>query len=185
MREDNLLNRFNRRETEAFGEVYSLYYKELYLYSIRVYSGLGEDAKDVIQDVFLNIWTNKKLQFAVLADIKKYIYTSIKNKKISLLRHSKLVQDVEVDVLETDMKYAFHAAEAEVIALAPIVTSLLPEECAKVIGLSLQGFTIKEIAKELGKRESTIYNQRKDAINILKKKLSADKLMSLMLFLGM
>lgn len=108
MREDNLLNRFNRRETEAFGEVYSLYYKELYLYSIRVYSGLGEDAKDVIQDVFLNIWTNKKLQFAVLADIKKYIYTSIKNKKISLLRHSKLVQDVEVDVLETDMKYAFH-----------------------------------------------------------------------------
>jgi RNA polymerase sigma-70 factor (ECF subfamily) len=75
-------------------------------------------------------------------------------------------------------------AENEILSVLSSSLDLLPTECAKVFKLCLDGWEIKEIADQLGKSESTVYKQKKEAITILRKKLSKDKLFFLILLIS-
>lgn len=170
----SLLDQFNNREKDAFGAIYSLIYKELYYFTHSLYKGSTTDATDIIQDVFVDIWEDKKRKFETITGLRSFIYVVIKNKFIKHYRHMKVVNRVS-DYIIKDMSKGY-AIEAEIYSLIPEALGLLPEECAKSFKLFLEGYDIKEIAKILGKQPSTIYNQRKEAISILRKKLPKYKL---------
>ena len=179
-----VLSNFNNRDYIAFGEVYSLYYMELYGYASSLYKNTTEDPEDILQDIFLKILSNKSIKFSTLKEIKNYIYVSIKNRYISYYRHHSTSKHIDINNCENEASFIFQAAEAEIISLIPEILNMIPSECAKVIKLSLQGYDIKEIADKLEKKESTIYNQRKTAISILKTKLPKDKIFIIALLLN-
>lgn len=165
-----LLKKFNNRDSEVFGEIYNRYYKELYYYTSALYTNTGTDAKDVIQDVFTDIWQNKKLKFDSLIGIKSYIYVVIKNKFRMHFNHMKVVERANNYMADDDDIFIERAAEAEIFSIIPSVLNILPAECAKSFKLFLEGWDIDEIADHLGKKKSTIYNQKNNSLEILRVK---------------
>lgn len=176
-----LLKKFNDRDSNSYGKVYTLLYKELYYYTGSLYRNTPVDPEDVIQDIFLEIWENRRLRFDTIRAVKSYIYVAIKNKSLLYHRHRKVVDKVNTLARRDDSWYVIQAAEAEIFSVLPAALDMLPREIARSLSLYLEGCDVKEIALRLGKQPSTIYNQQKRAIAILQAKLNKQDVIILLL----
>lgn len=173
---DNLLARFNRREDAALGEVYRMFYGDYFHFVSKMLRGSKLDAEDVLHDIFIAIWRNEDRRFDSLLGIKSYVYVSVRNHlRVWAAKHDRMNR--YLSQLADDDFFTVQVAESEVVGLIAHSAELLPEECAKVFKLHLEGWDIKEIAEKLGKSESTVYKQKRQAISILKEKLPPDKLL--------
>lgn len=183
--EEALLKMFNSRDTNAFGAIYDILYREVHCFTASFYRNTTTDPQDIIQDVFMNIWQTKKLKFDRIKSIKTYIYVVVRNRFRMDYNHLKIVNDVNHKLSKDDDLFVIEAAEAEIFSFLPSALNLLPEECAKTFKLYLEGYETKEIAAILNKKESTIYTQKRDSIAILSKKLSKNKLLILVILLNL
>lgn len=180
----SLLVGFNDRDAYAFGEVYNLYYTELIYFTRHIYRDSEVNANDVVHDIFVKIWKTDKLVFTGLVNIKAYIIISIKNSLLDYIKHKKQVQKFNKSIIENPENFISQIIEAETLSITSEVMKLLPEEMSKVFKLYLEGWDIKEIALKLGKKESTIYAQKRDAISFLRGKLPSDKLLLICYIFG-
>lgn len=178
--EEVLLNRFNRRDSVAFNEVYELYYNELIKFAGRMFFHTKVSVDDIIQDIYLTIWENKTIQFDSLVGIKAYIYVCIKNKLKNHIIHNKHVCEYNHNMLKDDF-FIIQVAESEIMSVISQAIDLLPEECSKVFQLHLEGWEVQDIAIKLNKAESTVYKQRNRALQILKNKMYSQLTTILML----
>lgn len=173
---DTLATSFNKREDGAFAEVYLLMYKELNNYANRLFIHTEIDTQDLVQDVFLTLWTSKKLSFINISHIKNYLYLSIRNKYRNYLKH-KVKSKHYADHLSTIEDYHFsNMVESEVVSLIATAENILPPECAKTFKLFMEGYEVKEISDKLNKSMYTIYHQKTEAVKALKKYLGSRKL---------
>ncbi len=175
---------FNKRDRNAFGDIYDMVYNELFLFTNSLYSATTIDPKDIIQDAFVKLWDRDGLVFKSVSEIKSYLYVSIKNSYKVHYNHQKVTDKAHHEISKDEDYYIVQAAKAEVYSFIGKALNMLPAECAKIFKLFLDGYSVKEIADITGKRESTVYNQKNEAISILRKKLSKDKLMLIMIILG-
>lgn len=172
-----LLNLFNNRDVAAFSQIYTLYYDDLYYFARSLYGHSEVSADDVVQDVFLSLWEAKKNRFATLLNIKAFLVISIKNRFKNYLDHRKSMDKHSKALLLEDDYFVTQIVETEFTSLLRSATELLPEECSRVFAEYLNGFEVKEIAERLNKSEFTVYKQKTQAISILKRKLTKDKLL--------
>lgn len=177
MNQDEILRRFNKRDSDAFGEMYSHVYKEIYYFSYRLFQNTLVDCKDAIQDVFLKIWENDNIEFESVQKLKSYLFVSINNRFKMHYNHLKVTSDAYMQLKYENDLLTIYATESEIFSLAPLILELLPEDCAESFKLYLDGYKIKEIAEKLNRPISTIYSQREKAIQILRKQLPIDKLL--------
>ncbi len=169
-----LLSKFNNRDISAFGEVYSLLYKELFLFSSKVYRECNEvEACDIVHDLFVKIWSSKTTKFDNIEALKGYCFTSIKNDFSNYIKRER-VKSGYIEYAKDDSLIVTQLAETELIATVSKTIDRLPEECAKVFRLTLEGYSVKEIAKKFNKATTTIYTQKQDAIKTLKKLFKED-----------
>lgn len=181
---DNLLKRFNEREPVAFGEVYDSLYNELHYFTTQLYRDTPFVAADVMHDLFLELWQKRGQKFADFINIKAYFYVCIKNRFKNDVNHKKYIRQHHHEVLTDERSFISNIIETETISTISCAIDLLPAECAKVFRMHLDGWNVKEIAATLGKSQSTVYNQRQEAINILKDKISMDSLSLFIIFFG-
>lgn len=89
-------------KTDTFELLFRTYYTSLFLYA-KYFTPLEEEAKDTVQDVFLNFW-NKKAYQSIKDDkaLKTYLYRSIKNTSLNKIRKRKLVE-LEIDQLTNEI----------------------------------------------------------------------------------
>ena len=73
---NSLLVHFNSRDYCAYSKIYTLLYKSLYFYAFSLYQNTNVDSEDIIQDIFLEIWENKRLKFETSEKIKSYIFVT-------------------------------------------------------------------------------------------------------------
>ncbi|MEG0500354.1 MAG: sigma-70 family RNA polymerase sigma factor, partial [Rikenellaceae bacterium] len=167
-----LLLLFNKRELKSFCTIYRKYFNRLYYFANRVFNSTSIDAEDVIQDVFTAIWDNKSIQFHSIDHIISYMYLSIRNRyKDHCIRQERVNR--YTNSLTQDMEnFQSYILESETLSIISEAIELLPEECGKVFRMHIEGWEIKEIAEQLHKSPSTVYNQRKEAVEILRKKIS-------------
>lgn len=76
---DNLLERFNKRDIPAFGEVYSLYYDDLFYYALKLYENTNIEPQDAVHDTFLKLWQQSETKFKSQGDLKAYLFVVIRN----------------------------------------------------------------------------------------------------------
>lgn len=180
---DLLLKRFNDRDLFAFGEVYDILYNELHYFTASLYKKTDIVASDVIHDVFIHIWENSVQQFVGIDNLKAYLCISIKNKFKNYIARQKINERYNNSLkLESD-NFVSIIVESETITVINQAIDLLPEECAKVFKMHLEGWQVKDIALELGKAESTVYAQKQEAVTILKKKLTRHSFSIISIFL--
>lgn len=166
----SLLIKFNNRDSIAYGKVYGMFYDELYHFAMKLYRESDLDVGDTVQDIFIAIWENNKLEFSNLFEIKAYIYVSIKNKLKNYIKHQKCVDKYKQAILDDNDFFIVEVAESETYSLVKYAISLLPKDCAQVMRYYLEGYDVKDIANKLSMPERTIYNKKAEAISILKKK---------------
>lgn len=169
-----LVKAFNHRDKSAYAFIFTLYYDHLYHFSIKLYRNTDVDAADMIQDIFLSVWENKKNDFSSLLHIKNYLFLSIRNHFRKHLEHKKNIDKYTQSLMHDNDHLISEMVEVEVISKLSLLVDALPEECGKVLKLYMEGEEMKDIAQQLNKSLSTIYNQKTEAISILKRKFPKD-----------
>lgn len=179
--DDLLLSRFNKRDADAFGTIYSVLYKELHYYTATITHDTEIIPADIIHDIFINLWQSENMRFESVLNIKIYLFAAIKNNFRNYLKHHKIKEKYKDHSME--VIHVTDVIESELYIMVQESLNLLPEECANVIKLLIEGYDTDDIAKLLGKKTQTIYNTKHKAINLLRTKLSKDKLYILSIFI--
>lgn len=179
-----LLLKFNERDKMSFSTIYIQIFDELNHFAERLFYSTPIESEDLIQDIFINIWSNSKLTFLSIDHIKNYIYLCIKNKHKDFLKHQIRAENHHEQMKHLEDYQFSIMIETEAISILTMADNILPDECAKVLKLYIDGYDVKEIAEKLGKSQNTVYHQKNEAINILKKHTISKKITFILNFLA-
>lgn len=131
-------------------------------------------AEDVTDESFIKLWERHET-FAHPQVIKSWMYTTVRNTCINRLQERKRKIKWEAEyvkdaaVTEADPNFNL-VIEAEVIRVIKKGFEKLPTECRKVFhSLYIEGNTVRETAEASNLSISTIKNQKKRGLTILRK----------------
>jgi len=171
-----LISLIKQGDREAFAEIYDRYGMMIY-YKVNQMLRDEESAKDVVQDVFMNLWSNAE-RVKEEANLPGYLYISSRNRVFNLIEKGK----TRSDYLSSIASYSHEAStetmdkldERELMGVIAREIAKLPSKMREVFELSrLEGLSHSEIAARLGISEKTVKTQVHNALDILKSRLKA------------
>ncbi|WP_426671195.1 RNA polymerase sigma factor [Mucilaginibacter sp. McL0603] len=182
-----LLAKCSDGDRGAFREIYSRY-KEFVFAVVAARLSDEDDAKDITQEIFINLWTSRD-KLHGLRDFKTYLYVLSRNRVVSAYRK----QNVRIkgeNYLNQRLSEIEHSAEDHRLAhelngVIIKVVEQLPETMRNCYHLSKnEGKENGEIATILSISEKTVRNNVSEALKRLKLNLqnSHPELLLLMLF---
>jgi RNA polymerase sigma factor (sigma-70 family) len=139
------------------------------------------DAEDVVQDVILNVFDLVDVE--ILEDISAYVYRSLRNKVIDLMRKRRgtvsldapLSDDLSLYDLLSDVRYdASSEVEKREIRqmIFEAIDNLTDEQRAIVIMTELEGRTFRQISERWGVPLGTLLARKSRAMKKLRAALS-------------
>lgn len=96
MNEQHLWELFRKGDKNAFGEIFSFYYKDLYRYGRKLNTSQPV-LDDCIQDLFLDLW-QRKTQLPEVQSVKGYLFRSLKFKLLKSIRTTAVLEDINADI---------------------------------------------------------------------------------------
>ncbi|MFO7657359.1 MAG: RNA polymerase sigma-70 factor [Bacteroidales bacterium] len=166
--------RLKSGDENAFDYLFNFYYRGLIVFANK-YLANNHHAEEIVQGVFLKIWQDRRF-IEINNSFKSYIFQSVKNKCLDILKHRKvqdeysqrMLADIEKSKDETWETYV----ESELYALLIQSIENLPSECKKIFHFSrIKYLNNKEIAAKLGISVKTVENQITKALKILRVEL--------------
>jgi len=168
-----LYEEMKRGKEYAFDFFFNYYYPGLCVYAQKMVALTDEEARDVVQDVFVKFWNDRK-KLDIQFSIRSYLFISVKNKCFDVLRKKNRnikVQEISSELDITDESFETYVL-SELEALFDLSLNKLPERCREIFELSrLHGLKNREIAAKLNLSEKTVENQITKALHILKEEL--------------
>ncbi|MGH2568592.1 MAG: sigma-70 family RNA polymerase sigma factor [Bacteroidota bacterium] len=154
----DLLTRVQRRDQQALSKLYDRYAPLLYTLTLRIVT-TAEEAEDVLQDVFLQVWNRSSTYVKERGTVYSWVVTLCRNKAIDRVRSKRYKQqskEIKLDeaeaVADTQMTMNPHQAVVlkeyqEIVAAARKKLSAIE---AKILDLSyFGGYSQTEISKML------------------------------------
>lgn len=185
--EATLIAKSQQGDVEAFGELVSIYEKQVYTVAYR-FMGNPEDASDLTQEAFVRAFRAIS-RFRGEASFKTWIYHIVANVCRDELRKRKKQAVVSLDApIVTDDGYI--AREQEDWSLAPervydsielqetiqqLLNQLIPEYRQVLVLREIQGFTYEEIANILECSLGTVKSRINRARKALRDLIAANK----------
>ena len=183
---DNILVlRIRDNNKDAFKSLYDRYSRKLYYFSLR-YIKNNEEAEELVQSVFINIWEHRG-SLSESMSVKNYIYRSAVNYIYNYLKKNAVrMRFIESEIQKgetlSNLTYEqvfFHDLERSVNS----IVETLPSQQQKIFQLSrYEGLTHEEIAKKLDLSVRTVENQVFRALKVIRNKLK-DEIFLAFLFL--
>lgn len=142
----------------------------------RIRDNVNRDAEDIIQDVALKLFAGAD-RYAPINNVAGFVYRSIKNKIIDVMRTTKKTETVEVNEEFLDLAEIFQPPSGDEFSdtlnsvLKECINDLKPGYKDIIIAIDFEGYTYKEISQETGIPEGTLMSRRHRAIGILYNKL--------------
>lgn len=159
----------------GFQSLFLTYYSPLLRIAERMIG--AEFAEDAVQDTFLAIWNNK-LNFENVLSLKSYLYTSVHNKCLNIIRTNQQLEKYKVEhPTEQAEEYIL---DEDVIAQLYQAMDLLPEHYKEAMIKSLNGESIADIALSMNTTEDSVKAYKRRAKRMLKEKLCNDSLVLLL-----
>ena len=145
------------------GTLYKQYFRQLCLYALH-YMGDLDESKDIVQECFASLIKNNP----ALSNPKVYLYNSVRNRCVDLLRSRKKERIAPMD----DLSYisdeeAQRRSEIEV-QLWEAIDSLPPKRRELLLLNKRDGLKYSDIARLKGLSENTVRNQIFRAIESLR-----------------
>lgn len=160
-------------DQHAFSEVYQRYWPLLFRHARKLLQA-DEEAKDVVQEVFVALW-GAVVQFDEHTALSAYLYATARNKILNIFRRKK-VSDAHLQSLgnfmEKGTNITDHLVRENMLAKqieAEIAN--LPARMREVFELKRKrNLSYKEIAEVMNISDLTVKTQMNKAISILKGK---------------
>lgn len=153
-------------------------YQALCFYAGRLLRDNNVAAKDIVQEVFISVWT-KKLTFTNKYSLKAYLYASIYHSCLDTIKstgihehHHRHILDESTRQNSDEIQFLNDRIEAETLAEIFRAIEHLPAQCRKIFKLSyMEGMSVEEVASELKISVNTVKTQRARAKQLLKENL--------------
>ncbi|MCC8035967.1 MAG: RNA polymerase sigma-70 factor [Rikenellaceae bacterium] len=169
------------REKEEFTAFFRKLYPSLLFYASRMLP--AEQAEDVVQDAFLELW-KRRGEIRAGERLHVFMYRSVYTKCLNKIKHEKIVARYSTAAREIFEAKAAHLAPDNNEILKIIegeelgeqidkIIDELPDKCREVFKLSyLHDLRNKEIADVLGITVKTVESHMYKALKLLRNKLS-------------
>ncbi|MGF7078879.1 RNA polymerase sigma factor [Mucilaginibacter sp. UYCu711] len=180
--DSELINLLKESDHSAYNEIYHRYF---YLTYVNAYKKLRdeEQAKDIVQDVFANLWFKRDFNLPQ-SNLAGYLFTAVRNNIFDLFAHEQVKQKhleslqeffSAKPVVSTDSR----VREAQFQVYIDKQIEKLPPKMKLILEMSRkQQLSHKEIAQGLDTTENNVSKQLNNALRLLRTRLS-----SLLLFL--
>lgn len=178
-----MISQVVKGDLNAFEMVFREYYKPLVRYGNTFLRDTAE-TEDVVQQVFVSFW-EKRGEMNIHSSIRAMLYASVRNACLNKLKHFKIRQQHEVEILNANKDV--HSEDLtqfnELNKQLHQAIEKMPEQCGRIFKMSrFEQLRYQEIADQLGISVKTVENQMGKALKIAREHLS-DYLPLLILFL--
>jgi RNA polymerase sigma-70 factor (ECF subfamily) len=181
--DEELMQEIKAGNMFAFDALYRKYNKKLYKFGFSILKST-EEAENLIQDVFLNLWENRH-KVEKNSSIKSYVFTITYNSAISIIRkkaresqfieYLKTLQDISVEPVNVELEYN------ELTNKLDEIIKELPKRQKEVYLLhKVEGLKYNEIAERLNISVNTIENHMSHALKTIRKKLGNYSLIAIL-----
>ncbi len=167
--------RFKEGDSIAFAYFFERYWEDLYTVAFR-HLREEDQAKDLVQEVFIHIWEKRSLVSTEYSDMKFYFHKALKNKILNYYASER----VRKQVLEKSMERmeAFSNLDSQAFAKYKALEAIvddsidkLPKLMKAVCLMRSDNYSITQIAKELNLAEQTVKNYLSEAKKIMRREL--------------
>jgi len=172
--DEELIKEIKADNMFAFDVLYKKYCKRVFKFGFSILKST-EEAENLMQDVFLNLWENRH-KVEKDSSIKSYVFTITYNSAISIIRkksresqffeYLKSIQETTERPVNEEIEYNELAKKLDEIINA------LPQRQKEVYMLHrVEGLKFSEIAERLNISVNTIENHMSRALKTIRKKL--------------
>ena len=172
--DEELMQEIKAGNMMAFDALYRNYSRRLYEFSISILKS-SEEAENIVQEVFLNLWLNRK-KVEKGSSVKYYIFTIAYNSSISIIRkriketkfieYLRTLQDINQE--SADLQIEYNELEEKLT----LIIDALPERQKEIYLLHrIEGLKYSQIAERLNISINTIENHMSRALKTIRKKL--------------
>lgn len=150
---DDIIQISSHTDQVAFKKMFHQYYGKL-LSLARYYVHSNELAEEVVGDVFVKVWDNRKKLIDV-KNMESYLYVLVKNHSLNQIRSTSGRQFMTIDSVDLEVHASVRNPEEqllsnEMIAVFERTVASLPEKCNLVYRMVKDdGLSYKEVAKML------------------------------------
>lgn len=173
--EEKLISALKKGSREAFDDIYQIYSKRLYAYSLQ-FTKSHEESEEIVQEVFIKLWINRA-HIKQEETLQPLLFIMAKHLLINAYR-AKLNHPVYEEFInykdELSVDNTHHQVEYDEFFMKfQKLLETLPMTQRKIIQLSrMHNLSNKEIASTLLLSEQTVKNQLSEGLKNLKEKLS-------------
>lgn len=158
-------------DTDAFAQLFHRYYGLLGQFAMSYLSD-PEEARDLVQQVFVKVWEQRE-RLPEDLQIKSYLYTSVRNACYNALEHKRVRQRHEAWVVHRPSDPVVspdQITEAqELQRRIDAAVQALPERCRQAFLLSREeGLSYKDIADRMQISPKTVEVQMGKALKLLR-----------------
>lgn len=169
--EELLIRHLRQGDEEAFEVLYNRYWEKMLTLAYHR-TGSMEIAKELVQDVFANLW-RRRHQLRIQTTFAAYIFSAMKYTVLDYIRsqtvREKYVEAIRKTAIEMDNTTLDFIAYEELNSIFEKEVNKLPEKCQEVFRLSrMEHYSIKEIAEKLHISPKTVENQISKALKVLR-----------------
>lgn len=164
--DDEIITGLRKRDNRVLQYIYKNAFnaiKQLVVHN----AGSDSDAEDIFQEALIIIF--KKLRedadFKLTSSFTTYIYSI---SRLIWLKHLKQIKKIEIDPLNRDLEERIEFEEPLPVedkdlrlAIYQRTLSKIPEDCQKILRLTAEDITSREIARKLGFRSEGYVRKRR------------------------
>lgn len=186
-KEPELIELLKRGDPKAFSEIFLLYSKDIMRFCLSYIKNV-EDTEDVVEDVFISLWENRKNLRAVTS-VRPFLVTCARNKILNLFRKrvNSPVYEEYVEIFHGGMVSISGEKTIEYDEFEKKVMEIidaLPPTQKKVLRLSrFEYLSNSEIAETLNLNIQTVKNALSTGLKILRDRLKNIQMTFLSLFI--
>ncbi|WP_293297333.1 RNA polymerase sigma factor [Pedobacter sp. UBA4863] len=173
--DNELIILLNDGDAIAFTEIYNRYHQLMLVFAHRKLKD-EELAKDVVQELFANIW-HKRTSLSESGNLGAYLYISLRSRIFDYFAHQKVegkyLQSLKAFILEGTTGTDHPIREKQLSEYIEKQIQKLPAKMRRAFDMSRrQHLSYREIAEELGTTESNVSHHINNALKILKTRLN-------------
>ncbi|QHS61881.1 RNA polymerase sigma factor [Chitinophaga agri] len=176
--DDLLLQELKSGDTKAYKTMY-IRFEKLLLFEASRLLGSVEEAKDVVQDFFIDFFEKKRYN-SIHTNLKGYLYISIRYNCMLILKRQKSLQKSQQAYYSSQQEPTVQPEDEQEPGIRDYIDNkvnellkYMPAQRSKAFQLYvLQGMKRKEVANVMGLSDNTIKTHLATAIKTLREKLS-------------
>lgn len=159
-----------RDQISAYEDMFRRFQPALVKYAASMLFSV-EDAREVVQDVFINIW-QKRGQLEFGEGLKSYLYRAVRNQTLNKIQRNRIDTvslDEKIYVISQDIDFGDEVKNKRLKEVFRHIDAL-PPSCKEIFMMSrVEGLSHKEIAEILDISRKTVENQVGIALKKIRK----------------